>query len=402
MRITLIIISILLLLAGIFVTWHFFYILSEHFEINAPSAIDMSSTGQSGDFIGGIVGTIISLAGTILLLVTLNSQSKANFISSFEEKFFKLIELHRANVDEVLISRPTESHKENKIEKRKAFKTVFDEVIMCRDEISFFFSNLQPEDIYTIAYLEKLGRALNQDGRVFTMTTLAHINIAYCIVFFGVSLEGEVILRRLFKDKFNATLIDRIIQFTKMKPIRSSVYWKKWESLISIVPSNQIETTIDSIVKKRNDDTLKAFEIETHFYPNNYIKFYGGNQFWLGHYYRHLFQSIKFVNNHIGLREREKYLYVKIFRAQLSTYEQALLLVNSLSNLGLIWELLPEYKEWKYLFLNSFINGNRIRSASLITKFNLIKNLPGEEIADIKYKDFYPRVEYEMERLLRT
>lgn len=114
-----------------------------------------------------------------------------------------------------------------------------------------------------------------------------------------------------------------------------------------------------------------------------YEKYYGGHQFRLGHYFRHLFQSYKYLDNTPWLDIERRYVYGKMLRAQLSTYEQALLLVNSLSSIGMKWELSPEM---------SNDNKNQQR---LITKYNLIKNLPGEQLFGIRYKDYYPNVNYE-------
>ena len=72
-----------------------------------------------------------------------------------------------------------------------------------------------------------------------------------------------------------------------------------------------------------------------------------------------------------------------MFRAQLSTYEQALLLVNSISGIGMKWEYTPE-----------LVNNSKLYSR-LITKYNLIKNLPGDHLFGIYYKVYYPKVVYE-------
>lgn len=53
------------------------------------------------------------------------------------------------------------------------------------------------------------------------------------------------------------------------------------------------------------------------------------------------------------MRFEEKYQYVKTMRAQLSTHEQALLLLNSLTPLGYVW--------W---------------NKNLITNYRLVQNIP--------------------------
>lgn len=62
---------------------------------------------------------------------------------------------------------------------------------------------------------------------------------------------------------------------------------------------------------------------------------FDGHQSRLGHYYRHLYQSVRYVDQQAI--EIDKYDYIKTIRAQLTTYEQALLFVNSLTPLGQDW-----------------------------------------------------------------
>jgi hypothetical protein len=60
-----------------------------------------------------------------------------------------------------------------------------------------------------------------------------------------------------------------------------------------------------------------------------------GHQSRLGHYYRHLYQAIRYVDEQ--KLEIDKYRYVRTIRAQLSNHEQALLLLNSLTPIGENW-----------------------------------------------------------------
>ncbi len=65
-----------------------------------------------------------------------------------------------------------------------------------------------------------------------------------------------------------------------------------------------------------------------------YLKF-DGHQVRLGHYYRHLFQAVEYVHNQTVITDKRS--YIKTLRAQLSTHEQILLLVNALTPLGWRW-----------------------------------------------------------------
>ncbi|MFN7839569.1 MAG: hypothetical protein ACK5QG_16505, partial [Bacteroidota bacterium] len=71
---------------------------SDGIRILGPTAIDFPTTGQFGDFIGGVVGTIISGAGFIFLYLTLSeqreaieNQKKSHQHERFESKFFELL-----------------------------------------------------------------------------------------------------------------------------------------------------------------------------------------------------------------------------------------------------------------------------------------------------------------------
>lgn len=76
-----------------------------------------------------------------------------------------------------------------------------------------------------------------------------------------------------------------------------------------------------------------------------------GHQSRLGHYYRHLYQTVCYVDKQKF--PLDKYEYVKTIRAQLTTHEQALLLLNSLAPVGRNW--------WK---------------KGLLTKYRMVQNLP--------------------------
>lgn len=57
----------------------------------------------------------------------------------------------------------------------------------------------------------------------------------------------------------------------------------------------------------------------------------------LGHYFRTIYQIVTFVDGQELLGVEEKYRYVKMLRAQMSDYEQILFYYNALSNMGHPW-----------------------------------------------------------------
>lgn len=113
---------------------------------------------------------------------------------------------------------------------------------------------------------------------------------------------------------------------------------------------------------------------------------YRGQQSYLSNYYRHYFQTVNYINdlNPKIISFSEKYAYVKTLRAQMNNFEQALFMINSLTPLGSVWEIKHPQNE---------INKR------LITKYNLLKNLPEGMIKDIPQKLYYPDVDYEVKSL---
>lgn len=111
-----------------------------------------------------------------------------------------------------------------------------------------------------------------------------------------------------------------------------------------------------------------------------------GHEIELGHYFRHLYQIVKYINTRQRdiLSYKERYMYMKTLRAQMTTYEQIILFWDSLSILGKSWELRERNKDEpdKNLFL--------------ITKYNLIKNIPAKfSNQEIQLNFFYPEVKFD-------
>ncbi|MBN7816924.1 putative phage abortive infection protein [Algoriphagus pacificus] len=108
--ILLLFLSIVSVLLGLAIAFYFFKQLQNQYEIvSNGTTIDISSTGATGDFIGGIVGTIWSLAGVLLFFLALRLQSKELSLQiqelketknvfvtqQFENTFFNLLKVQQ-------------------------------------------------------------------------------------------------------------------------------------------------------------------------------------------------------------------------------------------------------------------------------------------------------------------
>ena len=73
-------VSYLVIIIGVGSLIYYWYFLYTHNIILTPDGQtpDMSLTGNIGDFVGGTIGTILTLGSAILVIVTLQEQEKQN------------------------------------------------------------------------------------------------------------------------------------------------------------------------------------------------------------------------------------------------------------------------------------------------------------------------------------
>ncbi|HEX8196625.1 MAG TPA: putative phage abortive infection protein [Pyrinomonadaceae bacterium] len=377
-------------------------------------------TGVIGDTIGGIVGPTVGFVGAILTFLAFYIQYQANqvqiralneqkistkeqkkqmLLQQFESNFFVMINLHRQNVSELNYTKFDNGSSKTGVH-RKVFRTIFREFIECFREVKGFSNSKNPNDYLIPVYRSELSEIINDNNIKndsnnieINLIELAIIDIAYSIVFYGINKESEPILRQRFKKRYNPSYFFPLLQYIKLKPKQENTHrWDIWLELRKY-KGKELRTIIQEFYEykrvTRKNRPFTPLSAKTRFldYDEEFNKYYGGHLHRLGHYFRHLFQCYKYLNYHRDLSENEKYFYGKTLRAQLSNYEQAILFVNSISTLGMKWELTPEVE---------FLSESEVKSKSkLITRFNLIKNLPDYHLSGLKYKKYYPNVKYE-------
>lgn len=383
--------SFIFIILGFVILIYFLFKASiDGYTIWPHSKTDYQVTGQFGDFVGGVIGTLFALVGTFLIFLTFQEQSRENKRSAFESVFFEMIRLHRENVSEQRYNKSVKNKTES-YENRQVMRVIFQEFIDCYREVCKFSNSEKPTDYVSKKYLEQLNTIIANNNLDVGPIDLARIDIAYCMVFYGVGQEGEAVLRNVFRNKYNSEYYHKIIFFIKLKPKHSnSERFNLWSELRGMELEN-FQKIVHELYKNRNQpertSNLSDFSRNMRMHLP-FEKYYGGHQFRLGHYFRHLYQSYNYLDSSPFLNDEQRYSYGKMLRAQLSTYEQALLLVNSISSIGMKWELLPD------------LTLDNKKPPKLITKYNLIKNLPGVQLFGIRYKKYYPHVSYETDENL--
>jgi hypothetical protein len=402
---------------------------------------DFTNTGTIGDTIGGTMGLFVAIAVGILTFLAFwvqykaNEQQKADMkdqkdradIERTETRFFEMLKLHRENVNEMSYTSYTRQSNEENIKKdkdkeqtfvsRKVFKVIFSDFEKLNDELSHFFNDKIISDIYEENYQKELEKNAIIKIREIQLETYAKIDILYCILFFGVSESGIKTIEGFLKNRYKESFFRPLIKYASLKPKQGSKYWKEWVCLKESQKWIKWDKWNEELYKKDNlswddlNDQAKYEELHkgmhlcsncltAHnsklgaqnigaFYGNwDFFKYYGGHQFRLGHYFRNLYQTVSYINDDDStlLDYKRKYENIKVLRGQLSTYEQLIIFINSISVLGRVWELEMRNEPAKAKDINK----------QLITKYNFIKNIAYDEIIEgVSISKFYPDITYE-------
>lgn len=271
--------------------------LTEIYYINFKDGkLNPADTGPIGDTFGGMLGPLIALFAAFLTFLAFWVQFKANVeqkrdlqIERFENKFYELLRFHKDNISEIKI----DGH-EGVVEKRKAFVSMYNE---------FRYSYWCCKDKYD--ELSAAGALKNQ----YSEEEL--VRLAYIFFLGGVGDNSDMVSKAINKMAthcFEEKLFYAVLNYFKL--IKSK----------SIRPAY--------IDHEGNPVILRL----------RYLP-WGGHQSRLGHYYRHLFQTVKYVDKQDEdlIPESDKLEYLRMLRAQLSDYEQVLLYYNAISHFGEGW-----------------------------------------------------------------
>ncbi|MFY0608524.1 MAG: putative phage abortive infection protein [Cyclobacteriaceae bacterium] len=292
--------------------------------------VDFQTTAHIGDSLGGFTAPIIGLLAVITTFLAFVAQYKANEEirnqfkhERFETKFYELLRLHQHNVSEMEI--------DGRFKGRKAFVKMY-------DELRF---------IYAFLLEERLKWNNREEMEVYKIEA-SIMETAYTIFFFG---------------------LDEVKQgFETNTPFQHALHTPF--VLHSLNALSDLRDLGQNGKGKYELNTSSADMANVRWCPS--YKPFGGHVSKLGHYYRHLYQLVKYVssNNDLGLSFEQKYEYIKTVRAQLSNHEQALIYFNSFFVAGRIWWAERHHNHSKIL------RNERGEVLSYFLDYRIIKNLP--------------------------
>ena len=301
---------------------------------------DFTKTGEIGDTIGGIMGPFIAIVAAILTFMafwvqyTANVQQRNDIARErYENEFFKMLDYYSHISSEMTV---------NGQNSKAAFQELVGEWTYTFNLVVNAFNALAEDSSLswpgnTKAKYEELNG--DAEKKFFCLE-----RISYGIFFYGIwykyhdDSDGDIVA-------LAKMIIDRVFSHTTK----------------SINPKYLNFT--DYLNRGLTD---KIGEIN-HVGCNLGL----GKANLLGHYFRHLYNVVKFVADidESIFDEKKKYELIKILRAQMSDYEQVLLYKDSLSEFGQSWRARDDSKPFP-------------KNLSYIARFRLIKNMP------INYPDF--------------
>lgn len=320
--------AIFLLLGWLLIILGYYAVMS-----NTITPETATTLGARGDAVQGWSAPVIGGLGIVLTFAAFWVQFQANERQRkdikrerFENKFYELLRLHKENVSEINIFRGTYTGRSAFIKMYEEYKDI---LYICR-KIGVDNPQLIP-----------LPKGIDP--------IVIYHEFAFKFFFFGVGQSTNEVHNT--NDPFQA-YINKVRTFLLLQQ-------GSYDEVLAtnkILKSSMIEAPF-----KPKEENFPLFKRHYIYRP------FDGHISRLGHYYRHLFQMVKFVvvNNDLDLSKNEKYEYIKTLRATLSNHEQILLYYNAFN--------VPGKKWWKDNMTD--LNGKEV-TTHFILDYKLIKNIP--------------------------
>jgi hypothetical protein len=202
-------------------------------------------------------------------------------------------------------------------------------------------------------------------------------------------------------------ICDLLLQIEKSHPSRGDrdVQQQNIDRAFQFIFFGAGERVIPILKEKYGEENLMAdsflhrkasYKNEQEDDNSNEIKapYYSGHVRRLGHYFRNIYQMVKYVEKQKFLSPIQKYEYVTLFRAQMSVYEQSVFFFNSLSELGMVWE----WKHYKKQLPSNKDEKKQLINRLLITKYDFVRNTltnDGQIMDGVNIATFYPLINLE-------
>lgn len=310
--------SLTIIILIVFLLLSFFVIPILVTQLNGFIIFD-KKTADIGNTITGITSPLLALLIAFLAFLAFWVQYKANQQQQidlkkerFENKFFEMLKLHKENVKEMNIE-GYDSNESFQVQPMGGIKAVKDVT-------------------KTIERIQKLT-----SGRKIFVTTFTELKACYeicetTLCFEDIADKRRYLIKMAYKFLYNGVGSDIVTEVDNTVPDD-----KEYVKLCKEQLRNASKAHVNSY-GKYNVYRIPDSNIEVELYFK--YKPFSGHASRFGHYYRHLFQMVKYVVSQDSdlFDYSEKREYLRILRAQLSDNEQLMLYFNYLSGYGETWE----------------------------------------------------------------
>ena len=261
------------------------------------------------------------------------------------------------------------------------FKTIFMEFLECYNEISYYIecfikipdkaSAFFAEDKQ--AYLEflmdlKIENKLSGIEDQVYLIQMVKVDIAYSILFYGVN-NLDFLLGNL-KEKYSEKFLKSLLNFISLKTRKDTDI--PWNSFLEILKEK---------VMTQNYKTL-LYSLTNNY--KNSEKYYIGHDNILSKFFRTIYNIYKNIDEE-NISNKEKYKISKVLRTKFTNSIESLIFINSLTSIGIVWEL------------KSNINFKTGEPYNLVSKYEIIKNIPKHFISDLEFQKYYSNINYEFQ-----
>lgn len=338
-----------------------------HVPDNYDSTKKSLEPNEIGDSIGGILNPMIGLLASVLTFLAFYMQKIANDdiknqfkIQQFESQFYEMLRLHKENVNEIeVLAKDTNV----KFDQSETFEVV--------SSLSFLRHNFKIKRPLNASSLRiykgrEAFRIMKNEFEIYYLEARTiklneieedDFHAAYELFFWGVNGYARHDKRGLWQRLQPVEFIDKLQQ-----------------KIVTIINNSHDEDPINIFF---NHETLKEVVL-----GNGYSAH-------LGHYYRHLFHTVKFIAEKKELNYIQKRNYLKILRGQLSNYEQVMLFYNWMSNYGNQWEndsnnYFTKYKMIHNLWYNELNLDDYMKKKlfCLVNKYEKLKKTDKEMVTE--------------------
>lgn len=316
-----------------------------------PCLAFTDSTGNVGDTIGGVLGTLVAIVAAYLTFIAFLEQYRSNELLSeeqaqnkkdlkierFESKFYQMLEIYSKDVDAIRCGEYVgkEAFPELLGELKTIYQYLEHENSVLQNKVQYPKSerNKKEKEIY-----DKTAEII--DG---SKKSHYHTRLAYDLYFYGMP----------HIDKFESLNKDERQLDMYYYETLSKLQWKEDKK------------------QSYKNETVKLPTGSNKEYAAPYPLLKGHNEA-LGHYYRHLYNLVKYVAefDDAVISEDDKYEYIKLLRSQMSDSEQLLLYYNAMSDMG---------RKWRFKHISRDCKDEQLKKRKemcYLSRFRLIKNIP--------------------------